>query len=434
MKKEYEQLNLIQRTQLQTLLKVKKSLSDIAKEMNLSRQTLYRELLRNSYYVNHDRIDVKFSCIHINECRKQNKGIKLFCPYQCEKYSPGRQHCLKKYPFVCNNCNKRKHCNFLHFYYDSEKASTYYHNRINIANNSPRTNIKEIKRLNKIISPLIKKGQSIEAILMNHPEINKSPLTIRNWIKKGLLDCYLSDLRMTGRRLPTNKEYENKDDQEEHKRYEHKVGHKYQDYLLYYHNHPDALIIELDTVIGCIDGTKSVLTIHIVQYHYQFGFILESHTKSEVKNKLSSLLNNLKAFDKSYGTIMYKTFSEILLSDNGVEFDSLCDLLDEDNSCHVFFCNPSAPYQKGACERNHVLVRFIHYKGWSFDNMIQDDINLLFSHLNSYPRKSLNGKTPYQAVLDDSKLGKEFINFTGISKVNCDDVILNPSLLKTIKK
>ena len=51
MKKEYEQLNRIQRTQLQTLLKVKKSLSDIAKEMNVSRQTLYKELFRNSYPV-----------------------------------------------------------------------------------------------------------------------------------------------------------------------------------------------------------------------------------------------------------------------------------------------------------------------------------------------------------------------------------------------
>ena len=103
-------------------------------------------------------------------------------------------------------------------------------------------------------------------------------------------------------------------------------------------------------------------------------------------------------------------------------------------NCHVFYCRPYAPYQKGACERNHVLVRFIHYKGWSFDELTQEDINMLFSHINSYPRQSLNGKTPYEKILEDSRLGQEFLDFAGIKKVDCDDVTLNPSLLKKIKK
>ena len=50
-----------------------------------------------------------------------------------------------------------------------------------------------VNKINKIISPLVKKGQSIEAILMNHSEIKVSSLTIRNWIKQGLLDCKLSE-------------------------------------------------------------------------------------------------------------------------------------------------------------------------------------------------------------------------------------------------
>ena len=74
MKKEYEQLNGIQRTQLQALLKVKKSLSDIAKEMNVSRQTLYRELLRNSYPVSKDKIGLRYSCIHYFECKINRKS------------------------------------------------------------------------------------------------------------------------------------------------------------------------------------------------------------------------------------------------------------------------------------------------------------------------------------------------------------------------
>lgn len=43
-------------------------------------------------------------------------------------------------------------------------------------------------------------------------------------------------------------------------------------------------------------------------------------------------------------------------------------------------------------------------------------------------------KTPYQCVLEDTRLGKEFLNLINISKVERDDVILNPSLLRKIKK
>ena len=66
--------------------------------------------------------------------------------------------------------------------------------------------------------------------------------------------------------------------------------------------------------------------------------------------------------------------------------------------------------------------------------MNQDDIQKLFSNINSYPRKSLNGKTPYQYVEEDTRFGKEFLDLIGINKIPCDDVILNPSLLKSIKK
>ncbi len=59
---------------------------------------------------------------------------------------------------------------------------------------------------------------------------------------------------------------------------------------------------------------------------------------------------------------------------------------------------------------------------------------MLFSHINSYPRKSLKNKTPYQCVLEDSRLGREFLDIIKISKINPDDVILNPSLLRKIKK
>ena len=431
-KKEFNQLNLIQRTQLQTLLKQKKSLSEIADEIGFSRQTLYRELLRNSYTTIHDSFDQKTSCIHFKECASGNKS-KHLCPSQCIKYSPGRQSCLKKFPFVCNFCNRKGMCKYLHYYYDPELASNDYHSRIQNANSSPKTDKSIIKSINKIVSPLIKKGQSVEAILMNHPEISFSNLTIRHWIKKGLLDCKLSELRMNGRRIPS-KDYDYSKSKDYKILSSKKIGHKYCDYLLYIKEHPDTLIVQLDSVVGCLEGKLTVLTIHIVNYKFQFGILLENHTKEEVFNKLNSLFSKMKKLEDSYGYGMYSSFIEVLLTDNGPEFDALLDFCDIDPNIHIFYCHPLSSFEKGSCERNHVLVRYIQYKGWSFDDFVQQDINALFSNINSYPRKSLNGKTPYQVVLDDPRLGKEFLDLIGIYKVNCDDVTLNPSLLRKIKK
>ena len=123
----------------------------------------------------------------------------------------------------------------------------------------------------------------------------------------------------------------------------------------------------------------------------------------------------------------------MILTDNGTEFDALLDLLIDYPNINIFFCHPNSSYEKGACERNHVLVRYVQYKGRSFDNLSQNDINILFSNINSYPRKSLNKKTPYQSVFDDHRLGKKFLDFVNIFKVNCDDIILNPSLLYKVK-
>ena len=75
-KKEFNQLNKIQRTQLEVGLKYHKSLSSLAKEIGVSRQTLYREILRNSYTTIHDSTGLKQSCINFKQCRKEIKGLQ----------------------------------------------------------------------------------------------------------------------------------------------------------------------------------------------------------------------------------------------------------------------------------------------------------------------------------------------------------------------
>ena len=90
-KKQFNQLSLVQRSQLQTLLKEKNSLMELSKEMNLSRQTLYREIIRNSFTISCDKPGLKTSCINYLQCHKEKKSYRLECPSNCINYQPGRQ-------------------------------------------------------------------------------------------------------------------------------------------------------------------------------------------------------------------------------------------------------------------------------------------------------------------------------------------------------
>ncbi len=63
----------------------------------------------------------------------------------------------------------------------------------------------------------------------------------------------------------------------------------------------------------------------------------------------------------------------------------------------MFYCDAGSPYQKGAIEVNHELIRRIIPKGSPMDGFTQPDIFRMMNHINSYKRKKLNNRTPYEA-------------------------------------
>lgn len=86
--------------------------------------------------------------------------------------------------------------------------------------------------------------------------------------------------------------------------------------------------------------------------------------------------------------------------------------------------------QKSQIERAHEFIRMVLPKGSSFDNLSQSDCQLLCSHMNSYRRDSLQGKSPYDAFA--WLYGEEILNLLGVAKINADEVTLTPRLLKQL--
>jgi len=139
----------------------------------------------------------------------------------------------------------------------------------------------------------------------------------------------------------------------------------------------------------------------------------------------------LNSLEQMLSYEMFLTLFPVILTDNGSEFSN--PLAIEFNNLgqqrtHVFYCDPSAPYQKGAVENNHEFIRRIIPKGKSFDAYTQDDINLMLSHINSYGRKKLNNQSP---TLVFSFLHKDdILKKLGIGIIQPNDIILTPQLLK----
>ena len=79
-------------------------------------------------------------------------------------------------------------------------------------------------------------------------------------------------------------------------------------------------------------------------------------------------------------------------------------------------------------ENNHEFIRDIILKKKSMLNLTQDKLDLMFSHINSVPRKSLGGMTPYEAF--EFFYGKDTLDKFNIQKIKEDEVTLQPYLLQ----
>ena len=93
-----------------------------------------------------------------------------------------------------------------------------------------------------------------------------------------------------------------------------------------------------------------------------------------------------------------------------------------------FFCDPHASSQKGSIEINHEFIRYILPKGSSFKNITHEDCNLIMNNINSLCRDSLNGKSPYEAML--FLCNEAILKLLNCYYIEPDNVNLSNNLLK----
>ena len=324
---------------------------------------------------------------------------------------------LDKAPFVCNGCPKRRqNCGYQKIFYLAKQAQKQYEQTLVEAREGTPLNSQTFWDMDKIISDGIKKGQHIYHILKTH-NLDVSSSTVYRHIRKGYLSIAPIDLaraiKFKERRksnLPSIPK-------------EAKKGRSYEDFQNYLSLNQLNYWLEMDTVMGKMGG-KVLLTFNLSFCNFIFARLLDNKTALEVTKHLYDIKNTLHQADKDF----FQLFP-VILTDNGGEFARVDDIeMDVRGESKLFFCDPNRSDQKGRIEKNHTLIRDILPKGTSFDNLTQEDINLVCSHVNSVKRATLNGKSAYE--LFAFTYGEEIPKLLGISKIPAEDVCQSSTLLQ----
>lgn len=397
------------------------SFKQIGTSLNKDCTTISKEIRNHIIFKNSGATGKPFlDCANRNNCEFRQKGI--FCNSKtCSHYIKEECSKLSKPPYVCNGCKNKSRCTLTKRLYIAENANNEYKDNLKESRTGITYNELELNNLNDILKPLIKdKGQSIHhAYINNKNSIMCSEKEIYNLIDSGVLDVRNIDLprKVRYRNIPKRKTYYKIDK-------ECLNGRRYTNYLEYIEQNPDINIVEMDSVEG-IKGGKVLLTLHFVNCSLMLAFIRDHNDAQSVID----IFNNL---NEILGIETFKKLFPLLLTDNGSEFSNPKEIEVEPNSgeirTKIFYCEPGRSDQKGACEVNHELIRRVLPKGTSFDNLNQDDINKLMSHINSYKRKKLNDCSPEQ--LFNLIYGNEILNKLGIIEINPNDINLTNSLIK----
>ena len=407
-----ERLFLDDRINLQAAIEKKYSLKECSIILHKNRSTIYREIINNCLYK-----QCRHTCYH---CQKRCT-VKIKFNGQCPKFKPLFCEKWGHFPYTCNGCVESGSCLNLKRYYNCAEAE----NESRRKRKEPRVfreiNDRDLKTMDEVLIHGIRNnGQSLHHLYISSNVLQTicCERTIRRYIYNGYMSVKAFE-------LPRYVRYSHKYDYSAKKivNVERMLGRTYSDYLDYVKTNKFVNIWQYDSVEGRLDDKKAILTVTFPETRFQFGILIQKQNAYSVYRKIRTLQNHLG--DK------YRRIFEVNLSDNGIEFSKFHELETDENGVmygKVFFTNPYRSTDKASCERNHEFIRYLIPKGKSLDFLTQKKVDLMFSHINSYVRKSNKNKTPYELTIE--KFGKEFMDLIGIEAIPKKDVCLKPILVR----
>ena len=340
------------------------------------------------------------------------------CVKKCQYFKEPACSRRDKSPGACNKCNKMSKCHMDRYFYDAVRADAIYNKVLIEAREGINLSEEERSRVGKILSPLLNNGQSVHQVLSSHPEIGIAERTLYLYIESGVFKEFGID-KFSLKEQVNRKVYKGK--HKVRKQPANYVGHTYNDFLEFCGENPNVPITEMDTVYNNPDGPY-LQTFMFEKAGVMIGFIHKHKTNV-------SMAKSIDILQESLGRELFSKLMALILTDRGSEFEmsELFEFSGDERRLNIFYCDPMQSAQKPHVENNHNYVRDIIPNNYPMNNLTQKHINLMFSHINSVPRKSLSDKTPYELL--NFFYGEGTAEKMGIHKIEPDEVILNPKLI-----
>ncbi len=437
-KEKWKHLSHEDRLTIQQGLRLHNTFTEIAMKIGCSPDTVSKEIRKHRYHKSYkpkgyltvsikpNRCKYRYTCKRRNVCEKKPK---YKCKIPCRKCPQCNERCPyfvdepckieKKPPYVCNACTHSRTCLFDKYLYNADYAHREYKQELSESRQGIDMTKDELADLDSLVSPLIKKGQPLAHIMRNHyDEIGISERSLYNYVEQGYLSAGKMDLRRAVRYKPRKTSNDTKKISPKKK-----MGRHYKDFLTYMGEHPDQRVVEMDTVEGT-KGGKVLQTMLWRENGLMIAFLQDN-------KEMPGMVSSFDWLEEVLGLAMFQGLFPLVLTDNGCEFadPELFEASREEGyfRTSMFYCDPRQSQQKGGLEKNHEYIRYIIPKGQSFDNLTQEKVNLMMSHINSTVRPRFE-KTPYE--LAEETFGTEMLERIGLMKIDPDEVNLTPSLIK----
>ena len=231
---------------------------------------------------------VEFLCGADTDCRKLKCAFCDKCPTLCKQYEQEVCPDREKPPYICNGCPKRARCTLEKALYKPKDAQSAYE----LVRTESRSGIAlpedEVERVDNIVSPLLKQGQSVHHILCNHAaEIMLSERTLYNYVDNSVFTAGNLDMpRKVRFRVRKSKHEGLKIDKAC------RIGRTWEDYNVFITSNPDIAVVQMDSVLGR-KGGKLLLTIHFTSSSLMLAFLREHNTAQSVTDVFNSLYERL---------------------------------------------------------------------------------------------------------------------------------------------
>ena len=408
-----------QRRIIQTGIENNSTKADIARTIGKDATTVAKEIRKHRSFKprnTHGRPVV---------CRKMADCPTKPCWHKCAAYEPPFCNRRDKSPGACNNCEKLYRCYWDRFLYSATEADAKYRNELIQSRVGFNLSEEERKALASLLAPLLQQKQSVYQILSAHPEIPVCEKSLYTYIESGLFKDFGIDhfslKEQVNRKLPKSAKMKKRKEPVNYQ------GRKYQDFLRFRTENPETPVVEMDTVYNHPSG-PFLQTFLFEHSAFMFGFLQKEKTSAAMAESFNFL-------QKRLGHLCFSQLFSLILTDRGTEFEKFALFeLDQnsDSRLSIFYCDPMQSSQKPHVENNHNYVRDVIPNSFPLDTLSQNDIDFMFSHINSTPRRSLGGKSPFEVF---SFLYNEHIaNQLGCQHIARDDVSLSHHIFHSFQR